>query len=374
MAECNESLHPEIHASACTRIAHASVRPAEASPRNVCRPDWICSTRASPCSTPIYAWWPGTAPSSAARISRPAGLVGAPSKASSATTPNAANTAPGDISADRPTRGRRRNFSPHVPNASVRTAVSCCCAANRWPTAVSSRFGDVTEQRYIENLTGTRTSSSKSVCRRTAQLENANANLRRPTRKTPHRRRPRPQRNACPDQRHHPHPDRLRRTGTRSIATPTRATRTGMAAWRRRHRPRRARRDRPRGFYGQVQESVRKALSGQQVTYEYQMQRQGQTVPCPKHAGSGNQRGRTKTSAFRFSLRHHRPEAHAVGPRPGPENGGHRPADRRPGPRLQQPAHRRHRQPGALQDHRPDDAEVNNSSRRPCNRPAAACN
>lgn len=147
------------------------------------------------------------------------------------------------------------NASPLRPTSrrmsasgSARMAASCCCAANRWPTAALSRsILDITEQRY-KNLTEHQNIQlEERVRRRTAQLENANANLRRASEENARiaaalgRSEERP----AADQRHHPeligYVDSnevywARQQGLFRLVWPPR---------RRRHRPRRARRHRP---------------------------------------------------------------------------------------------------------------------------------
>ncbi len=141
-------------------------------------------------------------------------------------------------------------------------------------------YSDITEQRYIENLTEHQNIQlDERVRRRTAQLENANANLRRASEEN--------QRIAAALGRSE---ERLRLIndtvpiliGYVDENEVYQYANKGYSDWY----------DHPEGsvtgravpdvigphVYGQVRDSVRKALSGQQVTYEYQMERGGQTV------------------------------------------------------------------------------------------------
>ena len=158
----------------------------------------------------------------------------------------------------------------------------CCCAASRCRTRDSSRCTrDVTEQRYIENLTEHQNIQlEERVRRRTAQLENANANLTRAnsenSRITAALRRSEERlrlindtipiligyvdqnevyqyaNKGYSDWYGHPEGGVTGRAVRDVIGPITSMARSGI--------------------------SVRKALAGQQVTYEYQMERQGQTV------------------------------------------------------------------------------------------------
>ncbi len=141
-------------------------------------------------------------------------------------------------------------------------------------------YSDVTEQRYIENLTEHQNIQlEERVRRRTAQLENANANLTRAntenTRITAALRRSEERLRLINDtipiligyvDKHevyqyankgysdwYAHPEgAVTGRGVREVVGDQ--------------------------VYAQVRDSVRKALGGQQVTYEYQMERQGKTV------------------------------------------------------------------------------------------------
>lgn len=140
-------------------------------------------------------------------------------------------------------------------------------------------YSDITEQRYIENLTEHQNIElEERVRRRTAQLENANANLTRAnnenTRITAALRRSEERLRLINDtipiligyvdrneiyqyankgySDWYGHPESVTGRTVREI--------TGEQV------------------YAQVQDGVRKALSGEQVAYEYQMSRSGQTV------------------------------------------------------------------------------------------------
>lgn len=141
-------------------------------------------------------------------------------------------------------------------------------------------YSDITEQRYIENLSEHQNIQlEERVRRRTAQLENANANLTRANSEN--------SRIANALQRSE---ERLRLIndtipiliGYVDQNEVYQYANKGYSDWY----------GHPEGsvtgravrevigeqVYGQVREPVRKALTGQQVTYEYQMDRQGQTV------------------------------------------------------------------------------------------------
>ncbi len=141
-------------------------------------------------------------------------------------------------------------------------------------------YSDVTEQRYIENLSEYQNIQlDERVRRRTAQLENANANLTRANAEN--------SRIAAALRRSE---ERLRLIndtvpiliGYVDKDEVYQYANKGYSDWY----------GHPEGavtgravldvigphVYGQVRDSVRKALSGQHVTYEYQIERQGQTV------------------------------------------------------------------------------------------------
>ena len=75
-------------------------------------------------------------------------------------------------------------------------------------------------------------------------------------------------------------------------------------------------------------DSVRKALSGQQVTYEYQMQRQGGSLRAHTLVPEINVEGEISASS---SSRTTSPSKSACRPPRQAQRWGHRPADRRPG-------------------------------------------
>ncbi|WP_265945931.1 PAS-domain containing protein [Dechloromonas sp. A34] len=141
-------------------------------------------------------------------------------------------------------------------------------------------YSDVTEQRYIENLTEHQNIQlEERVRRRTAQLENANANLSRANSENT--------RIAAALRRNE---ERLRLIndtipillGYVDKDEVYQYANKGYSDWY----------GHPEGavtgravldvigpqVYAQVREPVKKALAGQQVTYEYQMERRGQTV------------------------------------------------------------------------------------------------
>ncbi len=189
---------------------------------------------------------------------------------------------PGDIEAQVAERiASARDFQPHVrerqrPNGRVLRLRGEPLPHRGFVTL----YSDITEQRYIEHLTEHQNIQlEERVRRRTAQLENANANLRRTSEEKA--------RIAAALGRSE---ERLRLIndtvpiliGYVDKNEVYQYANKGYSDWY----------GHPEGavtgravldvigpqVYGQVRESVKKALSGQQVTYEYQMQRQGQTV------------------------------------------------------------------------------------------------
>jgi PAS domain S-box-containing protein len=141
-------------------------------------------------------------------------------------------------------------------------------------------YSDITEQRYIEGLTEHQNIQlEERVRRRTAQLENANANLTRVnaenTRITAALRRSEERLRLINDTI----PILIGYVDQNEVYQ---YANKGYSDWY----------GHPEGavtgravrevigdhVYGQVRDSVRKALAGQQVSYEYQMERQGQTV------------------------------------------------------------------------------------------------
>ena len=173
------------------------------------------------------------------------------------------------------------NFAPHIterqrPNGKVLLLRGEPLANKGFVTL----YTDITEQRYIENLTEHQNIQlDERVRRRTAQLENANANLTRANSEN--------SRIAAALRRSE---ERLRLIndtipiliGYVDHNEVYQYANKGYSDWY----------GHPEGsvtgrgvrdvigdhVYGQVRENIRKALSGQQVTYEYQMQRQGQNV------------------------------------------------------------------------------------------------
>ncbi|MBL8429031.1 MAG: PAS-domain containing protein [Dechloromonas sp.] len=174
-----------------------------------------------------------------------------------------------------------KNFAPHVterrrPNGRVLLLRGEPLANKGFVTL----YSDVTEQRYIEHLTEHQNIQlDERVRRRTAQLENANANLRRASEEN--------ERIAAALRRNE---ERLRLIndtipiliGYVDQNEVYQYANKGYSDWY----------GHPEGsvtgravldvigphVYSQVRDPVRRALAGQQVTYEYQMERQGQTV------------------------------------------------------------------------------------------------
>lgn len=189
---------------------------------------------------------------------------------------------PGDIETQIAERvAAARNFAPHVterqrPNGRVLLLRGEPLAHKGFVTL----YSDVTEQRYIEHLTEHQNIQlDERVRRRTAQLENANANLRRASEEN--------ERIAAALRRSE---ERLRLIndtipiliGYVDQDEVYQYANKGYSDWY----------GHPEGgvtgravldvigphVYSQVRDPVRRALAGQQVTYEYQMERQGQTV------------------------------------------------------------------------------------------------
>jgi len=189
---------------------------------------------------------------------------------------------PGDIEAQIVERvAAARNFAPHVterqrPNGRVLLLRGEPLAHKGFVTL----YSDVTEQRYIEHLTEHQNIQlDEQVRRRTAQLENANANLRRASEEN--------ERIAAALRRSE---ERLRlindtipiMIGYVDQNEVYQYANKGYSDW--------------YGYpgesvtgravidligahvYSQVRDPVKRALAGQQVTYEYQMERQGQIV------------------------------------------------------------------------------------------------
>ena len=173
------------------------------------------------------------------------------------------------------------NFAPHVterqrPNGRVLLLRGEPLAHKGFVTL----YSDITEQRYIENLTEYQNIQlDERVRRRTAQLENANANLSRANTEN--------SRIATALRRSE---ERLRLIndtipiliGYVDSNEVYQYANKGYSDWYGHPEEAvtgRAVRDVIGDYvYGQVRENIRKALFGQQVTYEYQMQRQGQNV------------------------------------------------------------------------------------------------
>jgi PAS domain S-box-containing protein len=189
---------------------------------------------------------------------------------------------PGDIESQIAQRvAEAANFAPHIterqrPNGKILLLRGEPLHDKGFVTL----YTDVTEQRYIENLTEYQNIQlDEQVRRRTAQLENANANLTRANSDN--------SRIAAALRRSE---ERLRLIndtipiliGYVDKNEVYQYANKGYSDWY----------GHPEGgvtghavsdvigpqVYSQVREPVRKALSGQQVTYEYQMLRNGQTV------------------------------------------------------------------------------------------------
>ncbi|MBS1144223.1 MAG: domain S-box protein [Proteobacteria bacterium] len=189
---------------------------------------------------------------------------------------------PGDIETQVAERvSAARNFASHMterqrPNGRVLLLRGEPLADKGFVTL----YSDVTEQRYIENLTEHQNVQlDEQVRRRTAQLENANANLRRASEEN--------ERIAAALRRSE---ERLRLIndtipiliGYVDHNEVYQYANKGYSDWY--GHPEDAVTGRAvidvigPHVYSQVRDSVKKALAGQQVTYEYQMERQGQIV------------------------------------------------------------------------------------------------
>jgi PAS domain S-box-containing protein len=189
---------------------------------------------------------------------------------------------PGDIEAQVAERlGAAADFMPHVrerqrPNGQVLRLRGEPLPGRGFVTL----YTDITEQRYIEHLTEHQNIQlDERVRRRTAQLENANATLRRVSSDN--------ERIAAALGRSEARLRLINDTipiliGYVDQNEVYRYANKGYSDWY--GHPEGAVTDRAvidvigPHVYAQVRDSVRKALAGQQVTYEYQMERQGQTV------------------------------------------------------------------------------------------------
>jgi len=189
---------------------------------------------------------------------------------------------PGDIEAQIAERvAAARNFASHVterqrPNGRVLLLRGEPLAHKGFVTL----YSDVTEQRYIEHLTEHQNIQlDEQVRRRTAQLENANANLRRASEEN--------ERIAAALRRSEERLHLINDTipiliGYVDNNEVYQYANKGYSDWY----------GHPEGgvtgravidvvgshVYGQVRDSIKRALTGQRVSYEYQMERQGQTV------------------------------------------------------------------------------------------------
>ncbi len=174
-----------------------------------------------------------------------------------------------------------RNFAPHVTERQRPNGKVLLLRGEPLPhRGFVTLYSDVTEQRYIEHLTEHQNIQlEERVRRRTAQRENTFANLRKANEEN--------ERIAAALGRSEARLRLINDTipiliGYVDKDEVYRYANKGYSDWY----------GHPEGWvtdrgvldvigpevYAQVRDSVRKALSGQQVTYEYQMQRQGQTV------------------------------------------------------------------------------------------------
>lgn len=189
---------------------------------------------------------------------------------------------PGDIEAQVAERvAAAANFAPHITERQRPNGKTLLLRGEPLhDKGFVTLYSDVTEQRYIENLTEHQNIQlDERVRRRTAQLENANANLMRANSDN--------SRIAAALKRSEERLRLINDTIPILIGYVDRNevyqyANKGYSNWY----------GHPEGgvtgravsdvigpqVYSQVREPVRKALSGQQVTYEYQMLRNGQTV------------------------------------------------------------------------------------------------
>lgn len=189
---------------------------------------------------------------------------------------------PGDINLQVEERvAAARNFAPHVTERRRPNGRLLQLRGEPLPyRGFVTLYSDITEQRYIENLTEHQnTQLEERVRRRTAQLENANANLTRANQENT--------RIAAALRRSEERLRLINDTIPILIGYVDRQevyqyANKGYSDWY----------GHPEGgvtgravldvigpqVYAQVREPVRRALAGQQVTYEYQMERGGRTV------------------------------------------------------------------------------------------------
>jgi PAS domain S-box-containing protein len=208
--------------------------------------------------------------------------VGAPFEAFIRHNAERGEYGPGDVEAQVAERlAAAADFMPHVrerqrPNGRVLLLRGEPLPGRGFVTL----YTDITEQRYIENLTEHQNIQlEERVRRRTAQLENANANLRRVSEDN--------ERIAAALGRSEARLRLINDTipiliGYVDQNEVYQYANKGYSDWY--GHPEEAVTGRAvldvigPHVYAQVRDSVRKALAGQQVTYEYQMERQGQTV------------------------------------------------------------------------------------------------
>ena len=189
---------------------------------------------------------------------------------------------PGDIEAQITERvAAAANFEPHVTERRRPNGKVLLLRGEPLPhKGFVTLYSDITEQRYIEDLTEHQNIQlEEQVRRRTAQLENANANLTRANNE-----------NVRITAALRRNEERLRLIndtipiliGYVDKNEVYQYTNKGYSDWY--SHPEGAVTGRPvrdvvgEHVYAQVREQVRKALAGQQVSYEYQMLRQGQVV------------------------------------------------------------------------------------------------
>src|SRR5574343_916637 len=177
--------------------------------------------------------------------------------------------------------GAARDFAPHLTERQRPNGRVLMLRGEPLPhRGFVTLYSDVTEQRYIEHLTEHQNIQlEERVRRRTAQLENANANLRLANEDN--------ERIAAALGRSEARLRLINDTipiliGYVDKDEVYRYANKGYSDWY--GHPEGSVTDRAvldvigPEVYGQVKDFVSKALTGQQVTYEYQMQRQGQTV------------------------------------------------------------------------------------------------
>jgi PAS domain S-box-containing protein len=209
-------------------------------------------------------------------------FIGAPFEAFIRYNAERGEYGPGDIESQIIERvAAARNFTPHLTERQRPNGRVLLLRGEPLPhKGFVTLYSDVTEQRYIEHLTEHQNIQlEERVRRRTAQLENANANLRLANEDN--------ERIAAALGRSEARLRLINDTipiliGYVDQHEVYQYANKGYSDWY----------GHPEGavtgravldvigpqVYGQVRDSVRRALAGQQVTYEYQMERQGKTV------------------------------------------------------------------------------------------------